>query len=142
MKLVVFVVLAYIATSSGILYFPRLCPRLMKYDSCGSACPRSCRAPYPSVCTLQCVSCGSACPRSCRAPYPSVCTLQCVSGCFCIPPYVLRGQNECVLLSDCLRNGTGGGNLEKPTHIFPSTLYNLYNLEDKSTITFMLVLSY
>ncbi|KAK9703729.1 Trypsin Inhibitor like cysteine rich domain [Popillia japonica] len=85
MKLVVFVVLAYIATSSGRYRpFPRICPPLMEYRSCGSACPRTCRVPHPSVCTVQCVS-----------------------GCFCIPPYVLRGQNECVLLSDCLRNGTG-----------------------------------
>ncbi|KAK9703730.1 Trypsin Inhibitor like cysteine rich domain [Popillia japonica] len=109
MKLLVFVVLAYIATSSGrsyhILPLPPRCPPLMKYDSCGTACPRYCIPPYK---------------KNYHSLDIKLCTLNCVVGCFCIPPYIYKDdkRNECVLLSDCLRNGTGGLDVFAFRHIY------------------------
>ncbi|KAI4493975.1 hypothetical protein M0802_009351 [Mischocyttarus mexicanus] len=46
-------------------------------------------------------SCGTACPKTCRNPSPEICTLQCVSECQCVDGYYRNDNNDCVLLRDC-----------------------------------------
>ncbi|XP_029043017.1 chymotrypsin inhibitor-like [Osmia bicornis bicornis] len=45
-------------------------------------------------------SCGSACPRTCEQPNP-ICTLQCVRRCQCKGDLVRNNDGKCIPLKEC-----------------------------------------
>ena len=46
--------------------------------------------------------CGTACPPTCEAPNPGLCTEQCVIGCQCPKGLILDEENDrCVMKKDC-----------------------------------------
>ncbi|XP_015174769.1 PREDICTED: chymotrypsin inhibitor-like isoform X2 [Polistes dominula] len=46
-------------------------------------------------------TCGTACPPTCKKPSPDVCILLCVSGCRCKDGFVKNDNGDCVLTKDC-----------------------------------------
>jgi hypothetical protein len=46
-------------------------------------------------------TCGTACPISCKDQNVFFCTGQCVQGCFCEAGYVLNADGRCILIADC-----------------------------------------
>ncbi|KAI4462626.1 serine protease inhibitor-like superfamily [Holotrichia oblita] len=59
------------------------------------------RPPCPPL--MQYSNCGTYCPSTCEDPEILPCVKLCARGCFCIPPYILRNEDElkCVMPSEC-----------------------------------------
>ncbi|KFM75509.1 Papilin, partial [Stegodyphus mimosarum] len=72
----VFVLLSIIA----IAFADRTCPENQHYESCGTACPLTCKN-YENP--------------------PKICVLMCVSGCFCDEGYVKTEDGRCVKPEEC-----------------------------------------
>ncbi|XP_011298965.1 SCO-spondin [Fopius arisanus] len=82
----------YVRNADGQCVKPRQCPRREP------GCTRRCTGGPHDRCTL----CGSACPRTCDRPNPTICTLQClVNVCECERGYVRNDHGQCVRPNQC-----------------------------------------